>query len=98
MDSTAVVPRTAHLYADQVKDRASFARFVGELIEDYLEHRDEWENITLVDFLEALQGGSLEINRHYQNTLAPNNLTEEEGNWRHFADILLSARVGNRIL
>lgn len=82
-----------HLYASNVTDRASFARFIGELLEDYFEHPEEWENVTIPEFLEAIQSYSLEIKKQYRNEGMPQNLEEEKPSWRHFADILLGARI-----
>jgi hypothetical protein len=86
--------RLADPYIADVDDRASFARFVGQLVENYLEHPEDWEHTRLVDFLEALQAHALDINRHYRVDRAPDRLEEEPPSWRHFADILLHARVG----
>ena len=85
--------RLTDLYAADVKDRASFARFVGQLMEDYLEHPEEWENRSLPDFLASLQAHALDITQHYRVEHAPDKLQEERPSWRHFADVLLHARV-----
>lgn len=89
------IPRPK-LHETTVNDRGSFARFVNELREDLLEHGQEWENITLPEFLEALQDSALDINVHYRVEDSPNRLTEEKPSWRHFADVLLGARINIR--
>ncbi len=83
---------SAALHAALVNDRASFARFVGNLIEDYLEHPGEWENIQLQDFLEALQMHALDAMRSYRKENDELQY-DEQANWRSFADLLLDSRV-----
>jgi hypothetical protein len=84
---------SAILHTAEVADRASFARFVGHLLEDFLEHPDEWENISLQDFLEAMQMHALDIMRQYHQVQQPDQHGAEQPNWRQFADLLLDARV-----
>ncbi|ANU23395.1 DUF7660 family protein [Planococcus donghaensis] len=40
---------------DQVKSKQDVIRFIQELIIDFIENKDTWENIELSDYLESLQ-------------------------------------------
>lgn len=87
-------PGLASAWSDPLQDRAAFARFVGQLLENRRAHPEEWEHRSLVDFLEALQIESLNAATQYAADQAPNNLEAPKASWRHFADLLLQARGG----
>ncbi len=40
--------------AEQVKSKDDFIRYVKLLSEDFEKHPDEWQNITIPDFLECM--------------------------------------------
>ncbi len=87
-------PGLAAAWSDPLQDRAAFARFVGQLLENRRAHPEEWEHRSLVDFLEALQMEALNAATQYAADQAPNRLEAPKASWRHFADLLLQARGG----
>ncbi|TAA72671.1 DUF7660 family protein [Planococcus salinarum] len=40
---------------DQVKSKQDAIRFIQELIIDFIENKEAWENIELPDYLESMQ-------------------------------------------
>lgn len=40
---------------DQVKSKQDAIRFIQELISDFIENKEAWENIELSDYLESMQ-------------------------------------------
>ncbi|MCH4825902.1 DUF7660 family protein [Planococcus halocryophilus] len=40
---------------DQVKSKQDAIRFIQELISDFIENKEAWENIELPDYLESMQ-------------------------------------------
>jgi hypothetical protein len=87
-------PGLAAAWSDPLEDRAAFARFVGQLLENRRAHPEEWEHRSLMDFLEALQIEALNAATQYAADQAPDNLQAPKASWRHFADLLLQARGG----
>ena len=79
-------------YTDiEVRDRNSFIRFTKELLENYRNQGENWENNTLETFLEALSTCTEEIDGFYQNNHPDRN--PEEASWSAFADILSGAVI-----
>jgi hypothetical protein len=75
----------------EVTDRASFAKFIGELLEFFQNDRDSWENDTLERYLGAMQAYALDIQGYYNN-MEPGENADNPG-WKVFADILRGAAV-----
>ena len=42
-----------------IKSRSDFELFMNELVKDYTENKETWDNDTLKSFLEALHGFNL---------------------------------------
>lgn len=80
-----------HSLNTQVTDRASFAKFIGELLESLQKDKGSWENDTLERFLEAMQAYTLDIQGYYNNIEAGQDA--DHPSWKVFADILRGASV-----
>jgi hypothetical protein len=73
-----------------ITTRQEFLAFLVLLQQDLREHSSEWENITLPQYLEAMQAWTADMNGYYTNTGQP---IRENVPWYVFADILRVARV-----
>ncbi len=67
-------------FANEIKTRKDFEKFLRLLIDDYRNNKDSWENDRLDFYLEGLYGYNYEAE-------------EEEPSWKLFAEILLAAKV-----
>jgi hypothetical protein len=75
---------------DHVTSREELAQFVLALRTDLAEHPDEWENVTLDRYLEALAAYIADAPGWYRNNniaLPPN------GDWTFFARVLAGAAI-----
>ncbi|HEY8560840.1 MAG TPA: hypothetical protein VIL74_10735 [Pyrinomonadaceae bacterium] len=52
---------------------------------------EEWGNITLEDFLEAMESYTEDIQGYYNNT--NQNVDADQASWKVFADILMGSRI-----
>lgn len=75
---------------DDVRSRQDLARFVELLKEDYLLHSDDWENMTLDTYLEAMSAWIEVIDAFYENQ---GRQFTEQPSWKLFAEILLAAKM-----
>lgn len=63
-------------FIDSVKTKDDFIKFVGLLIMDYENNIEEWENVDIPSFLDALKNYTLD--------------TESDSpTWNYFANILM---------
>lgn len=75
---------------DNVTDRVTLAKFVGELSDDLRDKPDDWQNVTLERFLEAMHRwledmGGLEKNLGIDFETMPK--------WKFVAYVLAAARI-----
>ena len=63
-----------------VKSRSGFELFMNELVKDYTENKETWDNDTLKSFLDTLHG----FNYNSEN---------DRPSWKAFAEMLYAARV-----
>ena len=78
-------------FAQSVKSREDFIRFVDHLNDNLDEFRSQWENDDLKSFLRGLASFSNDIKGYYQNMgekVDANVIT-----WRMAAQMLLAAKV-----
>lgn len=79
------------LYNFEVVDRNSFVTFIDMLHKDLIENPDDWENVNLLDFLEAFSAYAESIQNYYDNMKI--DIDADKPSWRTFADIFLGAKV-----
>ncbi len=87
MDEAKDIYETASL----VSTRADFVQFVQNLRTDFDTRREEWENLDLPAYLDALGGFAGSIDGYYRNMgedTDPDKIT-----WRMAAQMLLAASV-----
>ena len=74
----------------EISNRDRFLKFMELLIGHLKNNPDEWENKSLLEYLEAVANWTADMDGYYIN----NNLTIPENvNWQVFANILLGASV-----
>lgn len=74
---------------DKITSRTELALFVKELRTSLLNEPEEWENIKLVDYLEAMEAWIIDMEGYYKN----NNLeVPENPSWKTMAEILYAAK------
>ena len=75
---------------ESIKSKDDFTEFVGILMQDFQNNKDEWENKTLDTYLQAIQHYTEDLDGYYisQNAPVPENVP-----WKVFAVILLAAKM-----
>jgi hypothetical protein len=74
----------------KVENREDMANFVGCLRQDLENNPGEWENISLVTYLDAVE--AIISSLHYAAS-NKNNPELMEPSWKNFAGILLGAKI-----
>ena len=81
-----------HPIIEDISGKEDFLSFLGKFISDYKENPEAWDNKTLINYLEGIEGWVEDMEGYYKN----NNLNHVDLvniNWRVFADILSAARI-----
>lgn len=75
---------------EMIKSRKDLIDFIYALQRDLKNNPEEWENITLLDFLDAMSGFVDAIDGFWKNNdIDP----KKENKWKMFADILYAAKL-----
>ncbi|MCX6215352.1 hypothetical protein [Spirosoma sp.] len=75
----------------EVTDRQSFTTFLQLLVQDLQANPESWENVNLLDFLEAMGRYTEDIQGYYDNLQL--GLNADAPSWRLFADLLKGATI-----
>ena len=75
---------------DNVKSREDLIRFIFHLRMDLKNNKEKWENITLEDYLEAMEAWINDMDGYYLNTNQP---LPKEPSWKTIADILIASSM-----
>jgi hypothetical protein len=75
---------------DKVKSREDLIKFIKHLRTDLQTNSAEWENITLEDYLEAMEDWVKDMDGYYLNTNQP---VPEQPSWKTIADILFASSM-----
>ncbi|WP_455423292.1 DUF7660 family protein [Chryseobacterium aquaticum] len=67
-------------------DKKKFIQFIENLRLDFIQNKEQWENKTIEDYLEAISRYTEDINGYYKNTNQDIDLKEID--WKVFSDIL----------
>ena len=78
-------------FRDKVISRDDFLKFMEYLIDDYRDHKNEWDNNRLEDFLEGFRGFSTDIRGYYKNT--NQDVDVEIISWKMLANMMTAATV-----
>ena len=66
--------------------KQEFILFIENFRTDFIENKEQWENKSIEDYLEAISRYTEDIDGYYKNTNQDINL--EKVDWKVFADIL----------
>jgi len=71
--------------------KQEFILFIENLRTDFIENKEQWENKTIEDYLEAMANYVEDIDGYYKNT--NQNIDLEMVNWKVFSDILKGSTI-----
>ncbi|WPO82347.1 hypothetical protein SD427_16515 [Chryseobacterium sp. JJR-5R] len=71
--------------------KQEFIRFIEHLRKDFIQNKEQWENKTIEDYLEAMSRYTEGIDGYYKNT--NQDLDLEKVDWKIFSDILKGSSV-----
>lgn len=74
---------------NSVESRDDFIAFIKALRNDLVSNPEEWENLTLSDFLESLSAWVQDMDGYYQNNSRP---VPKSFGWKNLAEMLLAAK------
>ncbi|MEH7356242.1 hypothetical protein V7150_22260 [Neobacillus drentensis] len=75
---------------ENVNSREDLIEFINHLRMDLQTNKDEWENITLEDFLEAMEAWVNDMEGYYSNS---NQSVPKQPSWKTIADILYASSM-----
>jgi len=75
----------------EVTNKNTFIDFLKMFRKDLKQNPENWENIDLNDFLEAMSRYTADIQGYYDNT--NQDIDSEKPSWKLFADILKGASI-----
>lgn len=73
-----------------IESKEQLADFIAALVQDLLNNRTEWENVTLDSFLEAMESWVRSMDNYYKNTGQAIPVTPS---WKTFADMLYAGKI-----
>lgn len=73
-----------------VHDRGDLVRLISQIAKDFRNHSDDWENVTVDAFLEALSAWLEDADGLYQNL---NKEFPAQPTWSFVAEMVLAARI-----
>ena len=79
-----------HNSFEQVDSKESFLKFIHALIKDYKNNPNDWQHITVDNYLEAIAAWTADMNGYYKGMNIP---VPEHIDWKIFAHILMAASV-----
>lgn len=71
--------------------KQEFILFTENLRTDFLQNKEQWENKTIEDYLEAISRYAEDIDGYYKNTNQDIDLKEID--WKVFSDILKGSSI-----
>lgn len=75
--------------AMNVKSKKDFLDFMTALIQDFKNNPESWTNRSIVEYLEAIQSWSEDMEGYYVNNDLP---CPQNVSWKVFADILIASK------
>lgn len=79
-----------HDIVENVKTKEELIQFIHHLRKDLLANEEEWENVSLADYLDAMAAWMEDMDGYYKNTGQP---IPEQASWKTLADILFAATM-----
>jgi hypothetical protein len=71
--------------------KQQFIEFIEHLRTDFIQNKEQWENKTIENYLEAMFRYTRDIDGYYKNT--NQNIDLEKVDWKIFSDILKGSSV-----
>ncbi|OOQ59275.1 DUF7660 family protein [Mucilaginibacter pedocola] len=75
---------------ETIKTREDFVEFTQLLLKNLGEHPEDWENVTLKDYLGAIAAWTEDMDGYYRNMQLPMPANVD---WKVFANILMAASI-----
>lgn len=75
---------------DSLNTREDFIEFVELLVLDLKKNPEEWENKSLVSYLDAVASWTQDMDGYFRNNNLP---LPKDINWKIFANILIAAKM-----
>ncbi len=75
---------------ENIKSREDLIQFINHLRMDLKTNKDKWGNITLEDFLEAMEAWVNDMEGYYLNSNQP---VPKQPSWKTIADILYASKM-----
>lgn len=79
-----------HKMVEVVENREDLIKFVNQLRMDLQNNKGEWANITLEDYLEAMETWINDMDGYYLNN---NKILPKQPSWRNIAEILIASSM-----
>ncbi|USA47698.1 hypothetical protein NDN11_06180 [Acinetobacter sp. C26M] len=76
---------------DAISSHTELAIFIKKLRQNLIDDPNNWENINLSDFLDALASWTEDMEGYYKNIDQSNRLDKLD--WKVFAEMLMAARI-----
>lgn len=76
---------------DTISSHVDLAIFIQNLRQNLINCPNDWQNMNLVDFLDALASWTEDIDGYYENTGQKERLDQLD--WKTFAEMLMAARI-----
>ncbi len=71
--------------------KQQFIEFIENLRTDFIQNKEQWENKTIEDYLEAISRYTEDIDGYYKNI--NQHIDLEKVDWKIFSDILKGSSV-----
>jgi hypothetical protein len=78
-------------FAEAIKSKDDFIKFMGYYLEDFHANIDEWDNQDLASYLAGLNGFLVNMDGYYKNK--GESVDVNNPSWRMLAEALLAACV-----
>jgi len=78
-------------FAESIKSRDDFLKFMRFYVEDFQVNKDEWENTDLASYLFGLNGFVGSMDGYYKNK--GEQVDVDHPSWKMLAEVLLAACV-----
>ncbi|QDX92983.1 hypothetical protein EEL30_12120 [Brevibacillus laterosporus] len=73
-----------------IKTKEDFVEFLGLLVNDFENNRDEWENESVDSYLAGMQSWIEDSEGYYENSNIP---LPDNIDWNFFANVLYAAKI-----
>jgi hypothetical protein len=79
-----------NIEVNNINSKEDLINFIKLLIKDFDDNSDEWENQTIVDYLNAMRNWINDMNGYYENHKIP---IPKDINWNFIANVLYASKI-----